>query len=125
MSTAHNKTGNFDLALSNLIHALNDGTAEHAKLLYQWDRDRGTSWYSTINTTEEGMSKINKYKNKLKQALQEVNKAVPYIQSVLAVGVLVNQQVPTKFQPRINAVLKGAVKDAHILKETLDVLVKK
>ena len=71
------------------------------------------------------MSKFNKYKNKLKQALQEVNKAVPYIQSVLAVGVLVNQQVPTKYQPRINAVLKGAVKDAHILKETLDVLVKK
>ena len=71
------------------------------------------------------MSKFNKYKNKLKQALQEVNKAVPYIQSVLAVGVLVNQQVPTKYQPRINAVLKGAVKDTHILKETLDVLVKK
>ena len=71
------------------------------------------------------MSKFSKYKNKLKQALQEVNKAVPYIQSVLAVGVLVNQQVPTKYQPRINAVLKGAVKDAHILKETLDVLVKK
>lgn len=71
------------------------------------------------------MSKFNKYKNKLKQAVQEVNKAVPYIQSVLAVGVLVNQQVPTKYQPRINAVLKGAVKDTHILKETLDVLVKK
>lgn len=71
------------------------------------------------------MSTFNKYKNKLKQALQEVNKAVPYIQSVLAVGVLVNQQVPTKYQPRINAVLKGAVKDTHILKETLDVLVKK
>lgn len=70
-------------------------------------------------------SKFSKYKNKLKQALQEVNKAVPYIQSVLAVGVLVNQQVPTKYQPRINAVLKGAVKDTHILKETLDVLVKK
>ena len=70
-------------------------------------------------------STFNKYKNKLKQALQEVNKAVPYIQSVLAVGVLVNQQVPTKYQPRINAVLKGAVKDVHILKETLDVLVKK
>ena len=70
-------------------------------------------------------STFTKYKNKLKQALQEVNKAVPYIQSVLAVGVLVNQQVPTKFQPRINAVLKGAVKDTHILKETLDVLVKK
>ena len=71
------------------------------------------------------MSKFSKYKNKLKQALQEVNKAVPYIQSVLAVGVLVNQQVPTKYQPRINAMLKGAVKDTHILKETLDVLVKK
>ena len=71
------------------------------------------------------MSKFSKYKNKLKQALQEVNKAVPYIQSVLAVGVLVNQQVPTKYQPRINAVLKGAIKDTHILKETLDVLVKK
>lgn len=71
------------------------------------------------------MSKFSTYKNKLKQALHEVNKAVPYIQSVLAVGVLVNQQVPTKYQPRINAVLKGAVKDAHILKETLDVLVKK
>lgn len=70
-------------------------------------------------------STFNKYKNKLKQALQEVNKAVPYIQSVLAVGVLVNQQVPTKYQPRINAVLKGAVKDTQILKETLDVLVKK
>lgn len=71
------------------------------------------------------MSKFNKYKNKLKQALQEVNTVVPYIQSVLAVGVLVNQQVPTKYQPRINAVLKGAVKDTQILKETLDVLVKK
>ena len=71
------------------------------------------------------MNKFTKYKNKLKQAVQEVNKAVPYIQSVLAVGVLVNQQVPTKFQPRINAVLKGAVKDTLILKETLDVLVKK
>ena len=71
------------------------------------------------------MSKFSTYKNKLKQALQEVNKAVPYIQSVLAVGVLVNQQVPTKYQPRINAVLKGAVIDTHILKETLDVLVKK
>ena len=70
-------------------------------------------------------SKFNKYKNKLKQALQEVNTVVPYIQSVLAVGVLVNQQVPTKYQPRINAVLKGAVIDTHILKETLDVLVKK
>lgn len=71
------------------------------------------------------LSKFSKYKNKLKQALQEVNTVVPYIQSVLAVGVLVNQQVPTKYQPRINAVLKGAVVDAHILKETLDVLVKK
>ena len=71
------------------------------------------------------MSKFTKYKNKLKQALPEVNKAVPYIHSVLAVGVLVNQQVPTKYQPRINAVLTGAVIDTHILKETLDVLVKK
>lgn len=71
------------------------------------------------------MSKFSEYKNKLKQALQEVNTVVPYIQSVLAVGVLVNQQVPTKYQPRINAVLKGAVKDTQILKETLDVLVKK
>lgn len=71
------------------------------------------------------MSKFNKYKNKLKQALQEVNKAVPYIQSVLAVGVMVNQQVNTKYSPRIDAVLKGAVKDTQILKETLDVLVKK
>ena len=74
------------------------------------------------------MSKFSKYKNKLKQALQEVNKAVPYIQSVLAVGIMVNQQVNTKYQPRINAVLKGAVKDTQALKETLDglsVLVKK
>lgn len=71
------------------------------------------------------MSKFKKYLEKLKQAAHEVNKAVPYIQSVLAVGVLVNQQVPTKYQPRINAVLKGAVKDTQILKETLDVLVKK
>lgn len=71
------------------------------------------------------MSKFSKYKNKLKQALQEVNKAVPYIQSVLAVGIMVNQQVNTKYSPRINAVLKGAVKDTQALKETLDVLVKK
>ena len=71
------------------------------------------------------MSKFSKYKNKLKQALQEVNKAVPYIQSVLAVGVMVNQQVNTKYSPRINAVLQGAVKDTQVLKETLDVLVKK
>ena len=71
------------------------------------------------------MSKFSKYKNKLKQALQEVNKAVPYIHSVLAVGIMVNQQVPTKYQPRINAVLQGAVKDTQALKETLDVLVKK
>ena len=70
-------------------------------------------------------SKFSKYKNKLKQALQEVNTAGPYIQSVLAVGIMVNQQVNTKYQPRINAVLKGAVIDTHILKETLDVLVKK
>ena len=68
------------------------------------------------------MSTFTKYKNKLKQALQEVNKAVPYIQSVLAVGVLVNQQVPTKYQPRINAVLQGAIKDTQVLKVTLDVL---
>ena len=71
------------------------------------------------------LSKFNKYKNKLKQALHEVNKAVPYIHSVLAVGIMVNQQVPTKYQPRVNAVLKGAVKDTLALKETLDVLVKK
>lgn len=73
-------------------------------------------------------SKFNKYKNKLKQALQEVNKAVPYIQSVLAVGIMVNQQVNTKYSPRIDAVLKGAVKDTQALKETLNglsVLVKK
>lgn len=74
------------------------------------------------------MSKFSKYKNKLKQALQEVNKAVPYIHSVLAVGIMVNQQVPTKYQPRINAVLQGAVKDTQALRTTLDglsVLVKK
>ena len=71
------------------------------------------------------LSKFNKYKNKLKQALQEVNKAVPYMHSVLAVGIMVNQQVPTKYQPRINAVLQGAVKGTQALKETLDVLVKK
>lgn len=71
------------------------------------------------------MSKFSKYKNKLKQALQEVNKAVPYIQSVLAVGIMVNQQVNTKYSPRIDAVLKGAVKDTQALKETLNVLVKK
>lgn len=70
-------------------------------------------------------SKFTKYKNKLKQALQEVNKAVPYIQSVLAVGIMVNQQVNTKYSPRIDAVLKGAVKDTQALKETLNVLVKK
>lgn len=70
-------------------------------------------------------SKFTKYKYKLKQALQEVNKAVPYIQSVLAVGIMVNQQVNTKYSPRIDAVLKGAVKDTQALKETLDVLVKK
>lgn len=68
------------------------------------------------------MSKFTKYKNKLKQALHDVNKAVPYIQSVLSVGIMVNQQVPTKLQPRIHAVLKGAVKDTQALKETLDVL---
>ena len=71
------------------------------------------------------MSKFTKYKNKLKQALQEVNKAVPYIHSVLAVGIMVNQQVNSKYSPRIDAVLKGAVKDTQVLKETLDVLVKK
>lgn len=71
------------------------------------------------------LSKFNKYKNKLKQALQEVNKAVPYIHSVLAVGIMVNQQVNSKYSPRIDAVLKGAVKDTQVLKETLDVLVKK
>ena len=71
------------------------------------------------------LSKFTKYKNKLKQALHEVNKAVPYIHSVLAVGIMVNQQVNSKYSPRIDAVLKGAVKDTHILKETLDVLVKK
>ena len=70
-------------------------------------------------------SKFTKYKNKLKQALQEVNKAVPYIHSVLAVGIMVNQQVNSKYSPRIDAVLKGAVKDTQALKETLDVLVKK
>ena len=68
------------------------------------------------------MSIFSKYKNKLKQAVHEVNKAVPYIQSVLAVGVVVNQRVNSKYQPRINAVLKGAVKDTQALKETLDVL---
>ena len=71
------------------------------------------------------ISKFTKYKNKLKQALQEVNKAVPYIHSVLAVGIMVNQQVNSKYSPRIDAVLKGAVKDTQVLKETLDVLVKK
>ena len=74
------------------------------------------------------MSKFSKYKNKLKQALQEVNKAVPYIHSVLAVGIMVNQQVNSKYQPRINAVLQGAIKDTQVLKVTLDglsVLVKK
>ena len=73
-------------------------------------------------------SKFTKYKNKLKQALQEVNKAVPYIHSVLAVGIMVNQQVNTKYSPRIDAVLKGAVKDTQAIKDTLDalsVLVKK
>ena len=65
-------------------------------------------------------SKFSKYKNKLKQALYDVNKAVPYIHSVLAVGIMVNQQVPTKYQPRINAVLQGAVKDTRALKVTLD-----
>lgn len=38
---------------------------------------------------------------------------------------MVNQQVNTKYSPRINAVLQGAVKDTQVLKETLDVLVKK
>ena len=73
-------------------------------------------------------SKFTKYKNKLKQAVQEVNKAVPYIHSVLAVGIMVNQQVNSKYQPRINAVLQGAIKDTQVLKVTLDglsVLVKK
>lgn len=74
------------------------------------------------------MSKFNNFVNKLKQAAHEVNKAVPYIQSVLAVGIMVNQQVNTKYSPRIDAVLKGAVKDTQALKETLNglsVLVKK
>lgn len=66
------------------------------------------------------MSKFSKYKNKMKQALQEVNKAVPYIHSVLAVGIMVNQQVNSKYSPRIDAVLKGAVKDTQALKVTLD-----
>ena len=67
-------------------------------------------------------SKFTKYQNKLKQALHAVNKAVPYIHSVLAVGIMVNQQVPTKYQPRVNAVLQGAVKDTQALKATLDSL---
>ena len=71
------------------------------------------------------MSKFKKYLEKLKQAAHEVNKAVPYIQSALAVGIMVNQQVQSKYQPRVDAVLKGAVKDTQALKETLDVLVKK
>lgn len=71
------------------------------------------------------MSKFNNFVNKLKQAAHEVNKAVPYIQSVLAVGIMVNQQVNTKYSPRIDAVLKGAVKDTQALKETLNVLVNK
>ena len=73
-------------------------------------------------------STFTKYKNKLKQALQEVNTVVPYIHSVLAVGIMVNQQVNSKYQPRINAVLQGAIKDTQVLKVTLDglsVLVKK
>lgn len=69
--------------------------------------------------------KFSKFVDKLKQAANEVNKAVPYIQSGLAVGILVNQQVNSKYSPRIDAVLKGAVKDTQALKETLDVLVRK
>lgn len=69
--------------------------------------------------------KFSKFVDKLKQAANEVNKAVPYIQSGLAVGILVNQQVNSKYSPRIDAVLKGAVKDTQALRETLDVLVRK
>lgn len=69
------------------------------------------------------MSKFNKALDKLKQAARTVNTAVPYIQSVLAVGILVNQQANTKYSPRINAVLQGAVKDVQILGGTLGVLV--
>ena len=81
------------------------------------------------------MSKFSKFKKfskfvdklivKTKQAANEASKAVPYIQSGLALGILVNQQVNSKYSPRIDAVLKGAVKDTQVLKETLDVLVRK
>ena len=71
------------------------------------------------------MSRFKKFVDKLKQAANEASKAVPYIQSGLALGILVNQQVNSKYSPRIDAVLKGAVKDTQVLKETLDVLVRK
>ena len=71
------------------------------------------------------MSKFSNLLSKLKQAADTVNTAVPYIQSTLALGVLVNQQVPSTYQSRINAVLLGAVKDVQALDSTLKVLVKK
>ncbi|QGH73791.1 hypothetical protein [Vibrio phage vB_VhaP_VH-5] len=39
-------TGNFEKALQKLIHSINDGSPEHTRILNQWDRDRGNSWFT-------------------------------------------------------------------------------
>ena len=57
MSVTHNSDrqldiqpnrGNFEKALNRLIQTLNDGSPEHKAILYQWDKDRGNSWYTGI-----------------------------------------------------------------------------
>ena len=70
-------------------------------------------------------SKFSKLVSKLKQAADTVSTAVPYIQSSLGLVLLVNQQVPSTYQSRINAVVTGAVKDVQALDSTLKVLVNK
>lgn len=45
-------TGDFEKALSNLIANIQSGEMNDFKLLYQWDKDRGTDWFTSTKLKE-------------------------------------------------------------------------
>lgn len=50
-------TGDFEVALCNLIANIQDGNLSKEQMLAQWDKDRGTDWYTS--TSRRQLDKIS------------------------------------------------------------------
>lgn len=67
------------------------------------------------------MSKFNVFKSYVKQAVQVTRVALPYVERAVVVATVSNSALSYKYQPRVQAVLKGVALDVQAVRNALEV----